>query len=222
MNYTVYKHTSPDGRVYVGITSQKPTSRWQSGNGYKGNSYFTRAINKYGWENFSHEILFENLSRDEAVKIEIELIAKYKSNQRKYGFNISSGGESKSGTTISQKQKDIISAANKGKIVSEETRKRLSAASKRRWQDSNFVEHMRIINTGKNNKMYGVKLSDEDKKKRNAKSVLQYSINGEFIRSFISIRQANEMTGVHRSDLSNCCKGIFKQAGGFIWRYAEQ
>lgn len=222
MNYTVYKHTSPDGRVYVGITSQKPTSRWQSGNGYKGNSYFTRAINKYGWENFSHEILFENLSRDEAVKIEIELIAKYKSNQRKYGFNISSGGESKSGTTISQKQKDIISAASKGRIISETTRKKLSIASKRRWSDPEFVEHMRIINTGKNNKMYGVKMSDEEKKKRNAKSVLQHSINGELIRSFVSIREANEITGVHRADISNCCKGIYKQAGGFIWRYAEQ
>ena len=168
MNYTVYKHTAPDGRIYVGITSQKPTSRWQGGNGYKGNSYFTRAINKYGWENFSHEILFENLSRDEAVKIEIELIAKYKSNQRKFGFNISSGGESKSGTTISQRQKDIISAASKGRIVSETTRKKLSIASKRTWSNPEHVEHMREINSGKNNKMFGKKLSDEEKIKRKA------------------------------------------------------
>lgn len=222
MNYTVYKHTSPDGRVYVGITSQKPTSRWQSGNGYKGNSYFTRAINKYGWENFSHEILFENLSRDEAVKIEIELIAKYKSNQRKYGFNISSGGESKSGTTISQKQKDIISAASKGRIVSETTRKKLSIASKRRWSDQEYVEHMREINSGTNNKMFGRKLSDEEKIKRNAIGVSQYSMGGQLLNKFISIRDASEKTGVHRSDLSNCCKGIFKQAGGFVWKYTEK
>ena len=222
MNYTVYKHTAPDGRIYVGITSQKPTSRWQGGNGYKGNSYFTRAINKYGWENFSHEILFENLSRDEAVKIEIELIAKYKSNQRKFGFNISSGGESKSGTTISQRQKDIISAASKGRIVSETTRKKLSIASKRTWSNPEHVEHMREINSGKNNKMFGKKLSDEEKIKRKAKAVLQYSMDGTMIGSFISIHDANEKTGVNRNDLSKCCKGIFRQAGGYIWRYADK
>lgn len=219
MNYTVYKHTAPDGRIYVGITSQKPAVRWQCGNGYKGNSYFTRAIQKYGWDNFSHEILFENISRDEAVKHEIELIARYKSNQRKFGFNISSGGESKSGTKISQRQKDLISAASKGRIVSEETRKKLSAASKRTWSNPEYVEHMREINSGEKNKMFGKKLSAEEKIKRKAKSVLQYSISGELIGSFISIHEANEKTGVNRNDLSKCCKGIFKQAGGYIWRY---
>ena len=80
MEYCVYTHTAPDGRVYVGITSQKPEARWQGGNGYKNNSYFTRAIKKYGWENFKHEILFEGLTVDEAKTKEIELIAEYKSN----------------------------------------------------------------------------------------------------------------------------------------------
>lgn len=149
------------------------------------------------------------------------MIAEYKSNQREFGFNISSGGESKSGTKISEWQKKRISEANKGKIVSEETREKLSIASKRTWSNPEFVQHMREINTGKNNHMYGVKMSDEDKIKRKAKTVVQYTKDGEFVSVYISIRDANSKTGVHRGDISKCCKGIFKQAGGYVWRYKQ-
>ena len=33
--YTVYKHTSPSGKVYIGITCRKPKYRWNNGKGYK-------------------------------------------------------------------------------------------------------------------------------------------------------------------------------------------
>lgn len=44
-NYTVYRHTSPSGKVYIGITKQKPHKRWNSGQ-----PLFERAILKYGWD----------------------------------------------------------------------------------------------------------------------------------------------------------------------------
>lgn len=34
-SYTVYKHTSPSGKVYIGITCRKPEYRWNHGKGYK-------------------------------------------------------------------------------------------------------------------------------------------------------------------------------------------
>lgn len=76
MNYKVYCHISPNNKVYIGITQQEPKQRWQGGKGYKENQYFYRAIQKYGWDNFQHEILFENLTKQEAEKKEIELIKK--------------------------------------------------------------------------------------------------------------------------------------------------
>lgn len=93
MSYCVYKHTSPSGKVYIGITMKNPLKRWANGLGYCRQSYFFNAILKYGWDNFTHEILYTGLTKEEACQKEIELIALYRSNQRKYGYNISSGGE---------------------------------------------------------------------------------------------------------------------------------
>ena len=78
--YVVYKHTNLiNGKVYIGITSQKPESRWKKGGGYKNNKHFYRAIKEYGWGNFSHDILTENLSIEEAETLEKLLIKKYDS-----------------------------------------------------------------------------------------------------------------------------------------------
>ena len=66
MNYSVYKHTCPSGKVYIGITMQKPEIRWNKGLGYKKQDYFYKAILKYGWDNIKHEVLYKDLSKAEA------------------------------------------------------------------------------------------------------------------------------------------------------------
>lgn len=219
--FSIYKHTAPDGRVYIGITSQKPTARWQGGNGYKNNSYFTRAIKKYGWENFKHEILAENLTEDDAKAMEIGLISFYRANERAYGFNISSGGESKKGTTISEWQKQRISEASKGRIVSKETREKLARASKKTWENEEHKNHMSEINKGAKNPQFGKVMTTEEKLQRGARPILQFDQEGNQIAEFISGHSASEATGIARDSISKCCKGIFKQAGGFIWRYKK-
>lgn len=90
--YIVYKHTSPSNKCYIGITRLKPNKRWKNGNGYITQQYFYRAIQKYGWENFKHEILHEGLSKEEAEQKEIELISYYDSTNKNKGYNISHGG----------------------------------------------------------------------------------------------------------------------------------
>lgn len=92
-DYCVYKHTAPNGKVYIGITCQNPLIRWANGLGYSRNGYFTNAIVKYGWDNIKHEILFDGLTKEDACQKEIELIAHYKSNIADFGYNLSSGGE---------------------------------------------------------------------------------------------------------------------------------
>ena len=90
-NYVVYKHTSPSNKVYIGITGQiPPEKRWANGHGYTQNEYFNSEIIQYGWDKFSHEILFYGLTKNEAQKKESELIIQYKSTDKNFGYNIKS------------------------------------------------------------------------------------------------------------------------------------
>ena len=63
--YKIYKHVFPNGKVYIGITSQSLNSRWNSGKGY-GNSLVGKAIKKYGWDNIKHYVLKGDFTEDEA------------------------------------------------------------------------------------------------------------------------------------------------------------
>ena len=60
-----------NGKRYIGITSNNVEVRWKNGHGYSEKLPIGRAIRKYGWDNFSHKILYENLSETEAKRIEV-------------------------------------------------------------------------------------------------------------------------------------------------------
>ena len=91
--FRVYKHTSPNGKVYIGITcSEDINTRWLDGYGYKRNIMFFNDIQKFGWENIKHEILYEGKTAKEAHKIEKELILEYQSDNAKFGYNSDEGG----------------------------------------------------------------------------------------------------------------------------------
>ena len=131
-NYCVYKHTNKlNGKIYIGITCQKPEHRWGNGRGYNGQR-FGFAILKYGWDGFEHEVLYSGLSELQAKILEVSLIHYYKSADRKYGYNVSEGGD-----IISDKTRKKIGKAQKGaknhmygKHHSDEARKRISEAQK--------------------------------------------------------------------------------------------
>lgn len=68
------------------------------------------------------------------------------------------------------------------------------------------------------------KLSEETIAKRTlkqVKSIYQYDLDGNLIRKWDSIKQAGETLGINRPSISNCLKGRYKSAGGFIWKYSE-
>ena len=160
-NYTVYKHTAPNGKVYIGITSMDPKKRWNNGHGYQNNKYFSQAIRKYGWDQITHEILFTNLTREVAEQKERMLIIAYKSNCREFGYNLTDGGEV--GKRHSQESIEKMRQAKLGKYKgkdnphygkknSEETKQRISAA-------------LTGMFAGERNPNYGKKLSEEQKAK---------------------------------------------------------
>lgn len=92
-SYLIYKHTNKiNGKCYIGQTCYKnPAHRWHSdGGGYKSQQKFYRAIKKYTWDNFEHEILAKNLSKRDADILEIEYIKQFDSINN--GYNLLSGG----------------------------------------------------------------------------------------------------------------------------------
>lgn len=54
---------------------------------------------------------------------------------------------------------------------------------------------------------------------KNSKAVLQYTLDGKFLKEFISIRDAARKTGISRSVIKNCCSGILKTGKGFVWKF---
>ena len=138
--FTVYKHTSPSGKVYIGITSQPLKKRWSYGYGYQNNDHFWKAIQKYGWNNFTHEIIAAELTKQEACNMEQELIVKYNSTNPDFGYNLSKGGELIGyGVPCSDEKKEKIRQSRLrekhwfyGKHLSEEHRRKISEKSKGR------------------------------------------------------------------------------------------
>ena len=139
-SYSVYKHTTPAGKVYIGLTMQAPCNRWAGGIGYKSNAYFYKAIKKYGWDNIKHEVIAESMTAEEAEELEIKLIAQYDSTNPEKGYNHSTGGKNMAAgykwteeqlTKISELRKGK-NPPNKGKPMSLEQREKLKKAWKKR------------------------------------------------------------------------------------------
>lgn len=122
--YCVYMHTSPNGKKYIGITQQSPSKRWQSGNGYRRNRHFWGAIKKYGWDNFEHSIIKENISKQEACDLERSLISFYETTDDTKGYNISTGGES----------------GGIGTRRTEEQREKFAKNARELWKDAKYRE----------------------------------------------------------------------------------
>jgi hypothetical protein len=233
MNYKVYKHTNLiNNKVYIGITKQEPKKRWQNGYGYIDNDYFYHSIIKYGWESFNHEIIFDNLTKKQAQEKEIELIKHYKSNDRKYGYNMSKGGETCEENFNKRIGKDnprsrrirVLDAKTKKiiKIYDSQTQASIELGINRKgitknclgqsktykgyifeYDDCNFIKPQKY-EPGKhpNHKTSKVKCIDDNK-------------------TFNSIKEAAKFYNIRPNNISSClCKSSkSKTAGGKIWCY---
>lgn len=139
-NYCIYVHITPSKKLYIGMTNNIKR-RWHEGLGYidsdrKVQLPFANAILKYGWDNIQHIVLMDNLSKEVACECEKYLIAKYKTQDRRYGYNISNGGEGNCGYTHTKEACERLRQANLGKCLSEETKRKISNSmvGKNTWQ----------------------------------------------------------------------------------------
>lgn len=226
--WSVYKHTTPNEKIYIGITHQDPKARWLNGNGYKTNNHFYNAIKKYGWNNIKHEIVSERLTQVEAETLERDLIFKYKSYDPKYGYNKALGGHAlseESRKKISDtRRKRGLTSWTLGKHLSKETREKIARANTGRHYtiSKEGREHIAEAKRGNKNPNFGKPLSKErinQLSELNSKPVYQI-IDGEKIY-YKNAKEAASFTGVFAGNISRVCKGKRKTAGGFRWEYVQ-
>lgn len=220
--YCVYMHTTPSGKVYVGITSKPVEKRWLNGRGYARNEHFFNAIKRYGWGNIRHEVLEKGLTKEEACEKEREYIARYKSHDPRNGYNLTTGGE-------------------EGAKHTEESRRKLSASKigKRYNIGVPFTEerkrHLRENHAdvrGEKNPRYGKKVPREEIARRQAhrvykrgadnptaKPILQLDIDGNVVKRWGSLADASKE--FCRTCIKECLRGKYKQHKGFMWRYED-
>lgn len=240
--YSVYCHTNTiNGKQYIGITKRPPQKRWgKDGVRYSG-QLLGNAINKYGWENFKHEILVDGLTKEEAEKEEQRLIKEMETLCPR-GYNLTSGGnlgaefseetkkklrETHLGKPMPTHVKEMMSQLHRGKYVSEETRVKLSNSRKGLKESEEWRRKIGEASKGR-------KWTEQQRKKYlenriyatgadapKARRVAQFTTDGTLIAVFGCVREA-ELSINNNHHVSDCCLGKAKTAGGYVWKYAEE
>ena len=210
MSYVIYMHINKtNDKVYVGLTSMKPEERWSNGSGYHKGTYFRNAIDKYGWDNFEHKIIKENLTKEEASYWEQYYISFYNSMDRRYGYNMSSGGENGSHPQTLETREKI-------------SKHYVGFTGRKHTEES--LEKMRKAKSGENSPMYGKHHSEDSKEKMrkaalNNRGRLYFCV--ELNRIFDNLNEAHEVTTCPKSAIVQCCQNKQNQSKGYHWKYVN-
>lgn len=197
--YSVYRFTFPNGKLYFGITSAKKVGyRWgNNGSGYS-RSLVGKAIQKYGWDNIQKDILYSDISEDDAKQIEISLIAEHKTTDTQFGYNVTSGGEALSGYTITEEHRNKLK-----EYASHRTQEHINKIIKANTGRKFTEEHRRNISIHRK----GIKHTEEAKAKIGYASRHRSPEAKENHRKSLIGHTVSEET---RRKLSNAQKGVPK------------
>ena len=228
---------------YIG---QGKNNRCYAGLKYGGSPYKKYKINKILIGGFEPKMIkmYENLEYEFAIKLEIELILKIGRDDLGKGplVNLTDGGE---GTlNMSQIIKDKISEKSRGSKRTEKTKENMRLSRKIYFEKGNttwnkgkiFTEEERLKFTNKSNT--GKSFSDEHKNKMSenskkqllygnsivkpARIVNKYTIIGDFIKEYESIKNASIENNIPPTSIRACCIKKLKHAGGFYWEFKNK
>lgn len=225
-NYKVYVHIFPNDKLYIGQTKQVPKLRYgKNGNGYKKCEVIWNAIQKYGWDNIKHVILFEGLSHEVANIIETELIKKYHTNDNRYGYNVADGGHRKHKSLKIYKY-----SLNGNYITSYDNISCLSEIEGYSYGGVSYAilreDDLKQDFSYKSYYNYLWSYCKVDKvppyKNNTERTVYCYDMNtGEYIRSFKSLSCAARELNLQIPNIRISCNRDNCTAGGYIWRYEK-
>jgi len=164
------------------------------------------AFDKHGVDNFEFSVLCE-LPNEELNDREI-LEIRERNTLAPTGYNLETGGNNSKFIHTESRLK--MSESAKGKVISNETRRKLSDALK-------GIKRSEETRGKLSDALKGIKRSEETTAKR-SKKVEQWSIDHKtLIEVHCSISSAKRKLGI--SNISKCCLGKSKSAGGFFWKF---
>jgi group I intron endonuclease len=210
MGFIVYRiKNKVNGKRYFGITKCSINKRWNEHRckSKNGSSHLSRSIRKYGADNFQIKTIQECETEGEMYEAEINLIAKYKTNNPLFGYNNSTGGEvSSKGKKLSEETKRKISNAQKGKKrkpLSDELKRRLSNIAKGRDMSKAIEASSRLRKGKPSHNRVRVRLLE----------------TGE---EFESITQASEHFGISKSSIANNLSERSNKTRVGKWEYVHE
>lgn len=234
-----------NNKIYFGQTTRTFSLRYKY-NFPKNthNEHIRRSIEKHGWENFEVIEEFDRAeTQEELNNLENLYIKMWQTHNPKCGYNKTLGGESCTFTdeTI-QKLKEakkgaFLGESNPfyGKTHAEETRKKIGEKMKGKFVGENNPNYGNTMSEESKDKIrqskLGKKHTEETKRKMSemrkglgnshCRKVVQYTLEGEFIKVWDYIKQASEELNINDTHIVNCGKGSHKSAGGYQWRYVD-
>lgn len=224
MSYTVYRHITPSGKSYIGITSRDITKRANyNGTGYKGCPLFYSAIVKYGWDNIDHQIIATGLTKEEAEAKEIELISLYGTTDPSKGYNLDNGGNCVG--THSQSTRAKMREALKGKPIGRKASEATKEKHRLYWLENNPQKGKPLTEAQKNaiSKANKGRYSGDKHPKARAVKCLT---TGEI---YSTVKEAGEAVGVaYMSIIQSINPTHRRQTAGKIngvalkWEYVER
>lgn len=220
MQSGIYKITNPEGKVYIGCTSdlERRIKDYERGN-IKTQPLILESWRKYGWGSHTFEIL--EYTKDLILK-EKYYIKKYDSYHK--GLNGNRGGNGVKKHTLNTRLKMSIAGKKnkgkraishrKGKELSKEHSLNISMAKKGipspRKGKKLSEEHILNISKGKKGKP----------NPKNAKAILQYGKDNNFIAEHSSIEQAAISVNGNPTAITNALrKGGEATSSSYIWKY---
>lgn len=206
----IYKWTSPSNKYYIGqaVNLERRKKEFLTNplkyNYTSENSAIDRARKKYNdFNKWKYEVLIECTFED-LDQLEIYYINLFNSTNSKIGYNSTKGGSGSKGIAWgSEKQKEAIknrrsyngnNNPNYGKHHTEETKYKIRKSK------------------------LGIKLSEENIIKK-SKPIIQYTLEGTFIKEWIGATQAMKQLGIDKASIGRVCKGKNESAGNFKWSY---
>jgi group I intron endonuclease len=222
---------------YIGKGSNnRINDSFKEGNYYNHKTYKSNKINfilKNGGDVIKYKI-YDHLTNEESCELEIETIRKIGRKDLNFGplTNLTDGGDGWSNSIHTKETKEYLRQINIGENnpmygkthtekVREEHSLRVSGMNHPMFGKKHDPDTIQKIKDKRNAVVNQEEISRKSAE-FNSKKVLQFTLDGEFIKEFNSIKEASNELDLSESLIGKTCRGVVKNPKKFLFKFKEE